>query len=99
MSNNFYQVRSEKIAVTGRSGSKDAPAIGEMEHCQCCGRRIKNVVVMSNGARIGKECAWVMEYLSDCKTINREQMYILRISNKQVTFFKNNSEVSITVND
>jgi len=56
----IYVVRSYKIGATGKDDETFAATADEKYPCDCCGRKIKNVDVMSNGMRVGSECSGYM---------------------------------------
>jgi hypothetical protein len=86
----YYIDHQENLSACGNNGAKNSPSSGEMERCQCCNRQIKKVAVMSDGARIGTECATVMQFLNTrpVEHWTESQIYCASISQTQFNFWR-----------
>lgn len=97
----LWVVNTIDLSKVGRSGEKVAPTIGEMDRCDCCGRMIKKINILNNGAKVGSECRLSIEDMSRMYTFEAQhdtnkfdevctpnRMYVNRITKKQLAFFK-----------
>lgn len=49
------EVKTYKIGDNSEEGK--AATTEELIECECCGRKIANVTILSNGIKVGSECA------------------------------------------
>ena len=63
-----------------RRGNKFAPiSRDDMETCQCCGRKIVKVVLLSNGCKVGAECTQLVLFpdaREKVKLTNQQRSFI-----------------------
>ena len=70
--------------VDGQVIATDAPV-----PCDCCGKLcIVRYFEMSNGSRFGKDCAWIVDFMSrqPVAQFTREQAIFFRANKKQLAF-------------
>ena len=81
-----YIVRRYDIRpVDFDSGKRLAVPADQMETCQCCGKRIVKVCELSNGDKIGSECA-VMVDIFRFQAVTAEAVEFVRGSARQYRY-------------
>lgn len=83
---NSAETTTLRISQEYRIGHNDdegvAATIGDLIECECCGRKIARVTVLSNGAKVGSECATYLTRPDLRKTEDEIQFYLGRRNKK-----------------
>lgn len=72
--------RTYKIGQTDEEGI--AATIGDLIPCECCGRKISKVSILSNGLRVGSECADYLTMPNLRETPESIRFYFGRVNKK-----------------
>ena len=59
-----------------------AATVGDLIECECCGRKISKVTVLTNGLRVGSECATYLTRPDLRETPERAKFFLGRINKK-----------------
>jgi hypothetical protein len=79
-----YDIRPIDFA----SGKRLAIPTEQQETCQCCGKRIVKVVKLTNGDKIGSECANLVDLFRFYSNDNIKASAAFGVSEKQASYFR-----------